>query len=244
MSVHCRAVYKLASALLVLVAAGLVAVVVLASDGPRNRVPAEGEPFVLTYDPPKVRRRDDPGAGLAEIRIPFADSRAVGSPSDGRLVRGVQLPVSGPDHFSWDPARRRVPNRGWRRNGTFNTVTRTLSVLRGFASAHPGAARVGVGDLSRPEGGDFGRRFAGLGLGHASHQNGTDVDIYYPRRDRRETGAVHPRAIDRRLARDLVERFIAAGAIAIFVGPDTGLSGTGASPLANHNDHMHVRFPS
>ena len=40
-----------------------------------------------------------------------------------------------------------------------------------------------VGDLSRPRGGEFGRRFGALG--HSSHQNGLDADVYYPRRDRR-----------------------------------------------------------
>ena len=38
-----------------------------------------------------------------------------------------------------------------------------------------------VGDLSRPHGGDFGPRFGYIG--HASHQNGLDADVYYPRAD-------------------------------------------------------------
>ena len=41
-----------------------------------------------------------------------------------------------------------------------------------------------VGDLSRRHGGDFGPRFGYIG--HASHQNGLDVDVYYPRADGRE----------------------------------------------------------
>ncbi len=75
--------------------------------------------------------------------------------------------------------------------------------------AHPGAPRVLVGDLSRPRGGPFGPRFGGPG--HVSHQNGLDVDVYYPRRDRLEAAPTRVAQIDRRLAQDLVDRFLAAG---------------------------------
>ncbi len=46
---------------------------------------------------------------------------------------------------------------------------------------------MGIGDLSRPNGGVFDERFGGRG--HASHQNGLDVDVYYPRRDGQELRA-------------------------------------------------------
>ncbi len=119
----------------------------------------------------------------------------------------------------------------------------TLSVLREFAAAHPHAPRIGVGDLSRPHGGDFGRRFGPIG--HASHQNGLDVDVYYPRLDRRERSPRSPSQVDRRLAQDLVDRFLAAGAVRIFVGPNVGLDGPPSvvQRLANHDNHLHVRLP-
>ena len=60
-------------------------------------------------------------------------------------------------------------------------------VLDEYAAAHPEAGRVGIGDLSRPHGGVFDERFGGRG--HASHQNGLDVDVYYPRLDGRELRA-------------------------------------------------------
>jgi murein endopeptidase len=81
---------------------------------------------------------------------------------------------------------------------------------------------------------------------HVSHQNGLDVDIYYPRLDRRATSPTSPQQIDRRLAQDLLDRFIAEGAKVVFVGYSSGLRGaTGVVvPYPNHENHMHVRFPA
>ena len=170
-------------------------------------------------------------------------SRALGLPWDGRLEGGVELAAAGRAHFTWDGVRERSPSRSWRRYGSARLVGTLLAVLREHAAANPGAPRVGVGDLSRPGGGSFGRRFGAPG--HASHQNGLDVDVYYPRRDRRERPPRRPRQIDRRLAQDLVDRFVAAGAAKVFVGPSTGLTGPPAiveELPAYHDDHMHVRL--
>jgi Zinc carboxypeptidase/Penicillin-insensitive murein endopeptidase len=169
-------------------------------------------------------------------------SRSLGLPSAGRLVHGVQLPASGRHFFTWDPIRRRMPDRGWRRFGNARVVRKVLRVVNAYAAAHPGAARVGIGDLSRPHGGDFGPRFGGPG--HVSHQNGLDVDVYYPRRDQRELAPVRPSQIDHALAQDLVDRFVRAGAVRVFVGPSTDLTGPRriVQVLAHHDDHLHARF--
>lgn len=159
------------------------------------------------------------------------------------MLRGVRLPGEGRHFFTWDPVRRHSPNRGWRRYGTDDLVRLVLRVLDEHATAHPGAPRVGVGDLSRPRGGDFGPRY-GI-VGHASHQNGLDVDIYYPRRDRRERAPRTAAQVDRRLAQDLVDRFVAAGAERVFVGPSLGLRGPPSivQRLAHHDNHLHLRIP-
>jgi murein endopeptidase len=111
-----------------------------------------------------------------------------------------------------------------------------------FRAAHPEAPRLGIGDLSRPNGGEFGPRFGGLG--HASHQNGLDADILYPRKDGTETRATKPSLVDRKLAQDLVDRFVAAGAVKVFVGPHLNLKGPKnvVVPLIYHDDHLHVRI--
>jgi murein endopeptidase len=188
----------------------------------------------------KDQHSSDDVANHARTR--WRRSRAWGTPWDGRLVNGVQLPSEGRLFFTWDPVKRESPNRAYRRYGTDCLIRVLLRVLRAHAREHPGAPRVGVGDLSRPEGGDFGARFGGLG--HSSHQNGLDVDVYYPRRDGREREPRWPEQIDRPLAQDLVDRFVHAGAEFVFVGPNTGLTGTPdtVQELAHHDNHMHVRI--
>jgi murein endopeptidase len=169
--------------------------------------------------------------------VRWRDSVARGTASSGRLVRGVQLPQSGPRFFTWDPLLHRKPNRAWRRHGTDELVRLVLRIVRDYARAHPAAPRLGIGDLSRPRGGYFGPR-------HVSHQNGLDVDVYYPRLDRKERAPKRVNQIDRRLAQDLVDRFVRAGAVRVFVGPNTGLRGPPqiVQALGGHDNHLHVRI--
>jgi murein endopeptidase len=169
-------------------------------------------------------------------------SRAVGRPHDGRLEHGVQLAPTGRDWLTWDPIYHRIPNRGERVWGTDVLVRTVQRVLAEYRAANPGAPRVLVGDLSRPRGGIFDRRFGGLG--HASHQNGLDVDLYYPRTDGREGEAFRPAQVDRALSQDLVDRFVAAGARFVFVGIEIDLEGPEGvvQSLPHHDNHVHVRI--
>jgi hypothetical protein len=175
--------------------------------------------------------------------IEWRQSRAVGVHWDGQLLHGVQLPPEGDHFFTWDPIRKRSPNRAARLWGTDRLVRIVLRVLDDFAAAHPDAPRIGVGDLSRRNGGDFGPRYGWPG--HASHQNGLDVDLYYPRIDRKERAPRRVDQVDVRLSQDLVDRFVAAGAIKVFVGPRTPLRGPRGvvEALPMHDNHMHVRLP-
>lgn len=256
-----RALPSIAATLLV---AGLLAAGVIASPGSeraedddkpagpfalmRER-PTELEPRLQDFKPPPespqaagVSPPLEPIDQLAP-NLPNRPSRAVGKPWNGRLENGVPFPPNGVAFFTFDSALRTSPSRGWRRWGTDLNVSRTLAVIREFRAAHPEAPRLGVGDLSRPRGGRFGREFGGLG--HASHQNGQDVDVYYPRLDRFERPAAKPSQVDRRLAQDLVDRFVAAGAEMVFVGPRVGLRGPRGvvQRLVHHDDHAHVRWP-
>jgi murein endopeptidase len=193
--------------------------------------------------PPAASPPAEQPAAPRPPRIEWRRSRAVGVPSAGRLVRGVQLPAEGERFFTWDPILRRAPNRGWRRWGTDRLVRVVLRTVEAYARANPSAPRLGIGDLSRPRGGDFGRRY---GLpGHASHQNGLDVDVYYPRHDKLERAPRGAADIDRALSQDLVDRFVRAGATRVFVGPNTGLRGPPGvvQRLAHHDNHLHVRLP-
>ena len=179
----------------------------------------------------------------ASLHVQWHHSTALGTYSSGALAGGVRLPPAGRAFLTWDPVLRRSPNRPWRRFGTDRLVRTVLTVARGFHASHPRAPRLLVGDLSRPHGGDFGPRFGYIG--HASHQNGLDVDVYYPRADRRELAPRDASDIDRGLSQELVDRFLAAGAAVIFVGPNTALQGPPGrvEALIHHDNHLHVRLP-
>ena len=187
----------------------------------------------------------DAGGGAAgvweppkpEPAIEWRRSVSLGEPAGGRLVRGVKLPAEGEHFFSWDPLLHRVPNRAGRRWGGDRLVRLLLRIVAEYAAAHPEAPRVGIGDLSRRRGGPFGPV-------HATHQNGLDADVYYPRRDGAERPPLRVSQIDRRLAQDLVDRFVAAGVDLVYVGPNTGFRGPRGvvQVLWNHDNHLHVRI--
>ena len=162
---------------------------------------------------------------------------SVGLPYAGRLVDGTQLPVEGADWVTWNPVTDSVPNLPHRLYGNERTIRTILSVISAYRAAHADAPRVVVGDISFRDGGRMDE--------HVSHQNGLDVDVYYPRLDRHLSAPIATSQIDRHLAQDLLDRFVAAGAHTVFVGYSTGLRGPSGVvvPYPNHENHMHVRFP-
>ena len=207
----------------------IAALIAVGTVSPADAMPLDGPaPVVVApaVDPP----------------IQWRHSRAVGTPLDGRLVRGVRLPAEGRDFWTYDWGTRGTPNRPWRRWGTDRLVRILLDVVGEYRAAIPDAPRVGIADLSRRHGGPFGRNFGGLG--HSSHQNGLDADIMYPRVDRLERRAYSPALVDERLSQDLVDRFVGAGAVYVFTGPRLHLRGPRGVvvKLARHDDHMHVRI--
>jgi murein endopeptidase len=168
--------------------------------------------------------------------IAWRNSRAVGVPHSGELVAGVALPVRGADWVTWDPVLDRVPNRANRLYGTDALVRMVLDVIAAYRAAHPAASKVVVGDLSLSGGGEIDE--------HVSHENGLDVDVYYPRRDGKLRPPAQAGQVDLRLAQDLLDRFVAAGAQVVFVGYSTPFRGPRdvVVPYPNHDNHMHVRI--
>ncbi|MGH2840006.1 MAG: penicillin-insensitive murein endopeptidase [Solirubrobacteraceae bacterium] len=177
-------------------------------------------------------------ASLLYPRVNWRHSRAIGQPTAGAIVRATKLPAEGRHFVTWDYDRHRTPSPLERRYGTGHLVRLVLTVAAEYGRAHPTVPRLVIGDLSRPHGGGF--RSA-----HASHQNGLDVDIYYPRRDRRERAPMTVGDIDRGLAQDLVDRFVRAGAQYVFIGPNTGLRGPRGVVMVwpRHDNHIHIRLP-
>jgi murein endopeptidase len=225
------------------VAAAAVFPFALAAD--RGKSEPRGAALVARSTAAQARPTEPPRAAPApdpKPKIHWRHSVAVGSPNAGRLVRGVQLPAHGTGYVTWDANLHRSPDRAWRRWGTDRLVRLLLATARKYQTAHPGARPLLVGDLSRLHGGDFGRQFGYVW--HASHQNGLDVDVYYPRTDRKRRAAKTAAEINRRLSQDILDRFVRAGATKVFVGPNTGLTGPPGvvQVLAQHDDHMHVRI--
>jgi hypothetical protein len=171
-------------------------------------------------------------------------SVAVGSPSRGSLRAGVVFPTESGFHQTWDPGRRGSPSDEWRRWGAEWVVAATVCVLAGYRTAHPDRPRVLVGDVSRQGGGPFGNEWGGPG--HATHQNGLDIDIYFPRRDKVELPPFALREVDMAASQELVTRFELAGAQLIYVGRRTPLKGTSGvvQRVQKHENHLHVRFPN
>ena len=171
--------------------------------------------------------------------IVWRDSISLGLPYHGRLIDGVQLPAQSPLWTTWDPALDRVPDRGYRRYGSAKLIHLLLSVAQAYHDDNPDAPRLVIGDLSRHGGGPLDE--------HVSHQNGLDVDVYYPRLDGLELAPTTIEQVDIALSRDLLRRFVAANAEFVFVGPHLPLRGPAGvvEPLAAHDNHMHVRiFPA
>jgi hypothetical protein len=220
-----------------------------------------GDPgtHVVVEDPPSLTFRVDPDLGNvvprepnpkrtiprvaqadteAGPRIAWRHATSVGLPFDGSLVNGTQLPLEGPDWVTWNPVTDRSPDAPRRLYGNERTIRALVAVTHAYRAANPGAPRVLVGDISREGGGPMWDE-------HVSHQNGLDVDVYLPRLDKQLRAPVTSDQIDRRLAQDLLDRFVAAGAQMIFVGYSTGLHGPAGVviPYSGHEYHMHVRFP-
>lgn len=206
------------------------------------------DPPSMTSLPPSAALLSAKRPGLASART---RERALGFPEvvwsratshglqyAGSLTGGTQLPVEGPDWVTWNPSTDSRPNAPRRLYGHERVVRTLLAVLEAYRAENPDAPRVVIGDLSFPSGGPMDR--------HRSHQNGLDVDVYYPRLDGRLRPPRAPGQIDRRLAQDLLDRFVAAGAQIVFVGYRTGLRGPRevVEPYPSHEDHLHVRFPN
>ncbi|HET6172448.1 MAG TPA: penicillin-insensitive murein endopeptidase [Gaiellales bacterium] len=190
-------------------------------------------PHLAPLAPPEPSR----GGGAAVMpEVVWRDSISLGLPYHGRLIDGVQLPVQSPFWTTWDPGLDRVPDRGYRRYGSAKLIQLLLAVTKEFHDAHPGASRLVIGDISRLGGGPLDE--------HASHQNGLDVDVYYPRADGRELAPISVDQVNVPLSQDLLNLFLAAKPEFVFVGPHLPLHGPSGvvEPLVGHDNHMHVRI--
>ncbi len=194
----------------------------------------------------------DPGApGLAKRWGAFATpadgpARAVGNTSGGCLIGGVRLPRTGTGYRVAEPKRRRDFG-----HPALIAFVRDLGEL----ASRERLGVVTIGDLSQPRGGP-------ARGGHASHQTGLDVDVWYAlarRGAERRVSMIDP-ASARALPRldDGVRRLLALAASdprvdRIIVNPIVkralceGQSEDRAylrklRPWWGHDEHFHVRL--
>jgi len=203
------------------------------------RLVGSGDAETLAPAAPVARPAADPASpdAMPLPSIHWHRATSHGLPYAGSLTAGTQLPLEGPGWVTWNPVADTVPNEPRRLYGHERTIRTVVSVIAAYRAANPDAPRVLVGDISFRGGGPMEL--------HRSHQNGLDVDVYYPRLDRRLRAPRANSQIDRGLAQELLDRFVGAGAQIVFVGYSTGLRGSSevVVPYPNHEDHMHVRFP-
>lgn len=179
---------------------------------------------------------------------------SIGQPARGCLAGGVELPETGP---TWQ-AMRLSRNHDWGNPATIDFIE-DLS----RAATRLGWKGLYVGDIAQARGGPV--------KGHASHQTGLDVDIWYtppPRLDlsraeREKVGAMIVRSKDMRhvnanwtpshaalleaAARDpRVERIFVTGPVKIALCQTAGRGDAAwlrkIRPWWEHHDHFHVRL--
>ncbi|HJQ55257.1 MAG TPA: penicillin-insensitive murein endopeptidase [Vineibacter sp.] len=112
-----------------------------------------------------------PVAALAQSDVSFASlstpttgpSRVIGSYTAGCITGAVPLPFEGPGYEAIRVSR----NRYWGHDSA-------IRFIQGYAkrSQASGLPTLYIGDISQPRGGR-------MGFGHASHQVGLDVDIWF-----------------------------------------------------------------
>jgi Penicillin-insensitive murein endopeptidase len=194
-------------------------------------------PFPARPPAPKAPKRPAPKPDPPDRpRIAWRDSLALGTPNAGRLVNGVRLPVEWPGLYTYDPQTQRPPGSPLRTWGTATLVRDVLDLGEWWARTHPNQPRLGIGDASLETGGPA--------IGHASHENGLDVDIRLPRADGVE-GPADPSTYDRELTQQLVDHLVARGATYVFKGPSLDVTGPPGIVVTwpNHDDHLHWRIP-
>ncbi|MDY0058347.1 MAG: penicillin-insensitive murein endopeptidase [Myxococcota bacterium] len=188
------------------------------------------------------------------VEGPEQPSISRGTPQDGQLLAGEQLPAGA-------GYRVRFPSRAW---GTNSTITCLLATFREMNRRFPGS-QAAIGDLSKKGGGYL--------PPHASHQNGKDVDIsvYLKGHKKLDTFVrATPRTLDAPRNLALLEALVATGKVQyIFLDYDLQRvlveearkqgwperkrqewfqyprgRGVGAIVMheSGHADHLHVRF--
>jgi murein endopeptidase len=162
-------------------------------------------------------------------------SRSIGTPGYGRLLHGVLFPAFGPDHFAWNWREQRIGGSARTRWGHCRVIRAVLRGIAAYRRRNPEAPPVAVGDMGLRHGGEID--------GHSTHENGRQIDLYFPRRDRRLREPHTVAQVDTRLSRELVRAMLRAGAKTVLIGPSIRIrASAGVLRWPHHDDHLHAMF--
>lgn len=191
----------------------------LVLSGPKSTSAALAGPVAAADDEIPEYLRDIPGADSAP-----EDEEDLAAATTEPVSQLLVLPATGLYGYG-NPARR---------FGIKRAIDALVQVGAAFAAAH-GGVRLGVGDISKLNGGAIG--------GHASHQRGIDVDIRPLRNDGKEEPITFQNAkYSRKLTQALVHALLANTIIPVKSILFNDLEVQGVSPFAGHDNHLHVRF--
>ncbi|MGD9696048.1 MAG: penicillin-insensitive murein endopeptidase [Thermoleophilia bacterium] len=215
-------------------------IVAQAADAAVEPSPDPAPPPTPPPAPDPAPRPAPPAQRENKLRVEWHDSTAHGGPNGGSLSGGVRLPAEGEGYYTYNPATQEPPGGADRQWGTAALVREVRQWAQWWALTHPKQPRLGIGDLSQEHGGAFG----GPVVGHASHQNGLDVDIRLPRADGVE-GAANPSNYDRGLTQSLLDHIANRAAVTlVLIGPslDLDMSSGKVVRWPAHDDHLHIRI--
>lgn len=111
------------------------------------------------------------------------------------------------------------------------------NIGKSWEDIHPIGPRIGIGDISNKDGSPFG--------GHASHQNGVDVDIRPMRNDKKEAGVNYKsNKYSQTLTQDLAKEINKDQNVKFTLFNDPNIKGVKPDKegVHVHDNHSHIRF--
>lgn len=162
-------------------------------------------------------------------------SHSYGTPGNGSQKGAFLFPSENPDWFAWDWRTQMRGGSDFARWGNCAVIHKVMKAIREYRKNNPDSPPVTLGDISK--------RFGGQIYGHATHQNGTVMDLYYPRKDKQLEEAQTVSQVDTRLSRSFLRSLLRSGAKQVLIGPTVNIPAGGKVVRApNHDDHFHVIY--
>ncbi|MEL6902177.1 MAG: penicillin-insensitive murein endopeptidase [Cyanobacteria bacterium J06606_4] len=161
--------------------------------------------------------------------IPFTEEELAYLAQDSRALF-TRMPFSGPGFECYG-----YGEEGRHHYGRSSVIQAVKHICGQWAKLHPDAPRIGVGDISLPDGGDTPT--------HATHEEGVDVDFSVVTNNGKEEpsnwqAGNYSQALTRDFVNLIFDNPVLAPRVVLFNDPEIA----GVQYHAGHDDHLHVRF--